>query len=421
MPDCDSCYDPACARSLNAAAPCNCTDFFNVVRLANNSYTNAVFNALPATAASITTGHLDALRGHSNVLQVVALTPAAVALYNGGAVLAAPHPQAGQAWYMAVDGTAFGDLGSMIEIFKNHEGERTSIKARLENLSFSAANQGQRSECGRALERCEKFETVLEKSTGTIAASADEFDNAKYPLARLYHLITKASCAGPLTMAQSGLTSGRLDGDTGKPVLTFEKLKGVDDINSLHLIWRDFEAAVMVIGKNGSRASWAPFFEIMYSLCRTKADPGYLHELMFEALSFVDLKPAINIRSFVTTHWQTFLITFEAKWRENDPPGGDGSDPPGGKGKKREHVKFGPVTKQGEAAGEMRTRNGAVAFCNKWNSREDCTLGVFAGSNKGKCAYTHKCRYCMRTDHRGEDKHPVGHAQAGQWVCSRHH
>ena len=124
MPDCDSCYDPACARSLNALAPCNCTDFFNVVRLANNSYTNAVFNALPATAASITTGHLDALRGHSNVLQVVALTPAAVALYNGGAVLAAPHPQAGQAWYMAVDGTAFGDLGSMIEIFKNHEGER---------------------------------------------------------------------------------------------------------------------------------------------------------------------------------------------------------------------------------------------------------------------------------------------------------
>ena len=91
MPDCDSCYDPACARSLNAAAPCNCTDFFNVVRLANNSYTNAVFNALPATAASITTGHLDALRGHSNVLQVAPMSPAAVTLYNGGAVLAATH------------------------------------------------------------------------------------------------------------------------------------------------------------------------------------------------------------------------------------------------------------------------------------------------------------------------------------------
>ena len=429
MATCPECYDPACAKSANPNAACNCADFIQVGRNVNNTYSNVVYQALPPSAGSITAPHLDALRNYTNAAVVGTISAAATALYNNGQNLAAAIAgvaAAGDPWYHAVDGTDFNNLYLLLEIYKHHGASRGDIRSRLERLSFTATQAGQREMCNRALERAKDFDKALLESGGPKASSADDFDNRKFPLARLYFLITKYAESGSLTMAQSSLTSGRLDANTGKPVLIFEKLKPISSINNLHLVWRDFEASVYVVGMNGGRVAWKPMWTILYSLCRTKNDPEYLHELLFEILSFIDLDQNINVVNFVTQHWQTFLISFEAKWGENGPPGegdpsslGQGLDKTGIT-KQREHVKFGDVTKQGEWSGEMRTRNGAVAFCNKWNQGKPCTHGVFAGKHKGKCAYTHKCRWCMSSAHRAEDKHPAGHPNADKWVCPKH-
>ena len=425
---CSDCYNPACARSLNAAQPCNCTDFFAVVRNANNTYDNAVYAALPTSANAVTTNHLDALRGFAAVVQMAPISAAATALYNGGAALPAGGLNAGQAWFFNVDGVNLGDLFHLVEIYKHHPTQRHLIRNHLEQLQFTAAQAGQRAAAGDALRLLVNFDTQLQ-TVKSASTSADDFENRKYPLSRLYFIVTKANVAGPLTMAQSGLTSGRLDKDTGQALLTFEKLKPVEDINTLHLIMNDFQRAVLVIGKNGGRLAWAPFWEVISSLCRTKPDAPWLHELIFESLTWMDSHPTVNPLVFMQSHWQTFIITFGAKWGEKNEPAGGGpphhspkdneedSQPPG---TGAVHIKFGPVTKQGQWSGEMRTRNGAIAFCNCWNQNKPCNRGVFAGVNKGKCAYTHKCRYCMSTKHVMDEKHPTGHAKAGEWVCTKH-
>jgi len=429
MATCPECYDPACAKSSNPNAACNCSDFIQVARNINNTYSNSVYQALPPSASSITPSHLDALRNYSNPMTIGTLSTAADTLYNNGQNLAAAVPgvaAVGDPWYQIVDATDFNNLYLLLEIYKHRGNARGEIRSHLEKLSFTASQAGQREMCNRALERTKDFDKALLDSGTPKVSSADDFDNRKFPLARLYFLITKYAESGSLTMAQSSLTSGRLDEATGKPVLIFEKLKPISSINNLHLVWRDFEASVYVVGMNGGRVAWKPLWDILYGLCRSKNDPQYLHELLFEILSYIDLNQNINVVTFVSQHWQTFLITFEAKWGENGPPG-EGDPSSSGYGhdqsgitKSREHVKFGDVTKQGEWSGEMRTRSGAIAFCNKWNQGKPCNRGVFTGKHKGKCAYTHKCRWCMSSAHRGEEKHPTGHTDAGKWVCPKH-
>ena len=141
----------------------------------------------------------------------------------------------------------------MLPIFKHNPDHRARIIDRLERLSLNAANTGQRDACARVMKRCEDFVRDLQTQTLTKAASADDFENRKHPLARLYFIIVKAQASGPLTMAKSGLTSGRMDKETGTPLMTFEKLKEVRSMNDLHLIWNDFQKAVYVVGRNGGR------------------------------------------------------------------------------------------------------------------------------------------------------------------------
>ena len=419
---CPECLDPTCAKSLNPAVACNCSDFLRNIVRNPGGYDNSLYNVLPASVQTVTTSHVDALRGYEPGVTLVPLSAGAIALYNGGANVVGP-PIA--AWYTVVDGTNMAQLAQMVEIFKHHSNERPNVMAQLQSQAFLAPNAGQREACERAYKICERHEDQESKVGKSVAATADDFENKKYPLGRLYHQIAKSIVMGPMTVAQTGLSSGRIDPTTGRPVLTFEKLKEVGNMNLLHLVWQDFQSAIYVIGKNGGRMAWGPFWKIIYDLARTNGDAPYLNELVFEAMTTIDLDPGKNIVNFVTQHWQTFLITFNAKW-ENGPAGG--SDPTlsptdddnGGLPKGREHVKFGPVTKQGQWSGEMHTRSGAIAFCNKWNENKPCTHGVFAGKDKGKCAYTHKCRYCMSTGHWAEKKHPAGHAQAGEWVCSKH-
>ena len=257
-PVCNECYDPLCAKSGNAAVACTCADFFQNIVRNDTGYSNNLYDVLPPAAQTVTTGHLDALRNHTPAVAVPTISPGAVALYNGGANVAGP-PVA--PWHTPVDGTNMAQLAQLVEIFKHHPDERHNIMGCLQSLSFLAPNVGQREACRTAYKFCQDHESQVSKAAGPVSASADDFENRKHPLARLYLQIIKFTVLGPLTTAQSGLTSGRMDPVTGKPVLSFEKLKDVGSMNLLHLAWRDFESAVYLIGKNGGRKAWDPFWK----------------------------------------------------------------------------------------------------------------------------------------------------------------
>ena len=114
-------WDPLHSAGVRKGHPRrNCTDFFAVVRNANNTYDNAVYAALPTSANAVTTNHLDALRGFAASVQMAPLSAAATTLYNGGAALAAPAQNAGQAWFFNVDGANLGELFHLVEIYKHH-------------------------------------------------------------------------------------------------------------------------------------------------------------------------------------------------------------------------------------------------------------------------------------------------------------
>ena len=427
MPLCNNCFDPDCARTANPVAACTCVDIPTVVRDPPTGvrYGN-VISSLPSGLSSITSSLIDGLRSYqAATLQLTPLVADATALYNGGAATGA-----GAAWYTAIDGTDGAQLGHLVEIFKHHPTEREAITSHLESLSLRAANAGQRELAARAKGYCESHIDKVKSAVKEVPKTSDEFEDRKAPKARLYLLCTKGSMTSKLTLAQSGSTSGKFDMTLGTNVMNFEKIKQVHDADTLHTIIRDFQSSILLIGRNGGRKVWAPYWETIFELLTASQDPRYVHELIYESLVKMD-ELRVDPLTFMERRWTTFFITFDKKFGENgkaspDYPGGspkdteDGDLTPKLPGTGREHVKFGPITKQGEWTGEMRTRNGAIAFCNKWNEGKPCNRGVFAGVNKGKCAYTHKCRYCMSTAHTMDQKHPAGHANAGSYVCPKH-
>lgn len=420
---CNECYDPLCARSLNAAAACNCTDFVRYNRLDDGSYGNDLLGHLPKSASSLPSSLIDAMKKHTNPdLELVPLVPDAVALYNGGnpAVGAA----AGETWLTPITGADAQQYPHLLSIYKHYPEERAKILNHLQSIALTGANAGAKVGAKDTFSFCKDHQETLQNRVKDKAKTADEFENARFPLARAWLLITKANNVGDCTFARSGLTAGRFDPLTGDPAKNFEKLMPITSFHIFYSIREDFEMTLYAIGKNGGRKAWAPFWTIIRDLSKNSNDPTMVHELVFETLTAMDTKQA-DIVSFLNNQWTTFFNCFMTKWRENDadsrsdPTESPIDDDESGI-KYREHVKFGEVTKQGEWAGEMRTKNGAIAYCNKWNERKPCTHGVFAGRHKGKCAYCHKCRWCGSAGHRAEDKHPAGHAQAGGWVCPKH-
>ena len=391
-----------------------------------------VISALPKGTHGLTASHIDALRSYrSGALVLAPLDPAATTLYNGGA-----NTPGGDPWYTAVDGTDNADVGHLAELYRHHPTEREGILTHLERLSFRGANLAARDLAQRAVSSCKDFDTKVTNALKEAPKTASEFEDRKAPKARLYLLCTRGAMATRLTLAQEGQTAGVFDATLGTNVFRFEKLKAVDSIDTLHAIIRDFQTSILLIGKNGGRVAWTPFWDVVYEMLTASQDARFVHEMIFEALVKMD-EGRIDPLTFMERKWTTFFMVFNAKFGENvkassSYPGGSPTDgnsgdyedgnpgTSGAPGMGREHVKFGPVTKQGEWCGEMRTRSGAIAFCNKWNEHKDCNRGIFAGRNKGKCAYTHKCRYCMSTQHRMVDKHPAGHANAGEWVCPKH-
>ena len=80
--------------------------------------------------------HIDALTSYVEPgVAVPILSAAAIALFNGGAVLADGSP-----WYNDVDGTNPVDIISLVSIFKVHASRRAEIMENLCNLEISGGN-----------------------------------------------------------------------------------------------------------------------------------------------------------------------------------------------------------------------------------------------------------------------------------------
>jgi hypothetical protein len=202
------------------------------------------------------------------------------------------------------------------------------------------------------------------------------------------------------------------------------------DVNKYHRILRDFLTTVVAVGKNGGREAWAPLYDQIYTFLEINT-VEWCHMFLFQVLKKLDIdrERGCNIGNFMPQHFQAFLINFEKNWklREKDGPSphdrrGEGDDagkspgdglPSHNLATNKDFIK---PTKPG-GAGEMRTQNGAVAYCNRWNQNQQCNRGLKSGPNKGMCAYTHACRWCKDgTDtHRAEDKDA-----SGGWVCPNH-
>ena len=204
-------------------------------------------------------------------------------------------------------------------------------------------------------------------------------------------------------------------------------LKPVTDAHHWMLIWEDFTEVVVRINRHGSARLWKEFRQRLDAQLRAYGF-GFVHELVFECLKFIDTwrtRNGMTIRKFVDGgfYHSDVLGPFEKAWsvRENDDGGGVHSiRTPQGKNVKVDKQKFGPVTKQGEFCEDkqywaVNPTSGKRSICNKFNSGQPCDKGVFDGPCKGQCAYWHVCKYCKAKGHYGEEKDT-----AGAWVCQKH-
>ena len=444
---CNLCWGPNCAKSANPATDCNCPDFIaviNTARQANGVYNNTFRSLLPIGVRDLSDNVIDAARGVATTgLVIVEMGPTAQTLYNDGnqvniaAVGAAPNMVD---WFMRIDGTDADMLGDAVEIFENVPEARPVLLRRLKRLVVSATNQGQREQCKNAMLMCESFEEkagkVIEKPK-----SASELEDKKYPLSRIYLYIVKGIMSGPLSIGGGGsslerLTTGLFDKANGMLLQDFEKIKVINDANDFQEALREFLNVILIVGKNGGREAWKPIYDQVYSLLRIKSVP-WCHSFFFQILKKLDLeKGSCNLGNFMSQYFQSFRVDFDAMWelQENGKPssydlggGGEGSrsgdtkeidwasKPQVTTAKSREGKDFADVTRAG-AAGIIRTDNGDIAYCSRWQLRKRCNRGVKGGPNHGKCAYTHACSWCKdgTTSHRGADK------KNGAWVCPNH-
>ena len=447
---CLECGDPACAASLAVGTPCDCNEFLGTLQQsATGTYNAPTFAALPAGLRTLVTDNLIAAarKETSAVGAPPGVNAFATGIYNGGAPFIGPANAAGVVpaavpWYEQVDGLAGNfarQLTALVRLYQNTQAERANILGHLEALTLEAGTAASRLQAKDAVGICNSFSTALTAERSTKSLSADALANERHPLCRLYFLCAQVATSDRMSLDQIGLTTGRLDDSTGKPSQTFKKLPAITSTHQLHMCIQHFKDALLVVGKNGCRSVWAPFWEAILGMMDSKNDPAYIHELIFRSLTDMETKKQ-PVWTWFKDHWVQFLILFTTKWGENGrpllhDPAGEAPDLDGDydedkstgarKGKGVEHVKFGDVTQffsngDAMACGEMRTRSGAVAFCNKWNESKPCNRGVFAGKNKGKCAYMHKCRWCSSSKHKGEEVHAAGHAEAGEPVCGKH-
>ena len=420
MAVCDRCYNPVCTRN-GATGPCISVDFLadlTTHRGANGNWDLNFRAELPHQGAGVGDVLLDTLSKTKLTGQVTYVpTDESVVFYNGGVTMDDPAVS----WLTEVTGATPLSLYHACETFKAAPSDlalRKSVLAHLEKLVFTATTAAGREHIKQALTICTEWVKLHEKKDD-LPLSAGEQQAMQCPMARLYMVLTKqCSATVELTCSFTQTSEGKFDVVAGRTFQDYETLKECTSWPMLYKIMEHTKVVLMATGANGDSLAWKPLWEQVELLAESGRSFQFLHSLIFSCLRTIDSSPTLNVVSFMATRYQVHLLTFVQRYtiQENAEAGLTPGGPHNLKGDGAPvHIRFGPVTKQGESCGEMRTKSGAVAFCNKWNQNEDCDKGVFAGVHKGKCAYCHKCRWCFSTSHRSEDKDG-----AGAFVCSKH-
>ena len=187
---CNECYDPLCARSLDATVACNCTDFVRYNRLDDGSYGNDLLGHLPKSAATLPSSLIDAMKKHTNPdLELVALVPDAVALYNGGNP--AVGAGAGDTWLTPITGADAQQYPHLLSIYKHYPEERAKILNHLQSLALTGANAGAKVGAKDTFAFCKDHQETLQKRVKDKARTPDKFENARFPSLGLGFLLQK--------------------------------------------------------------------------------------------------------------------------------------------------------------------------------------------------------------------------------------
>ena len=405
---CDTCLDPSCV--LTAAGICGNTTFFPTSKRSTDGHwvLEQCRECLPMSARSVPDQLLDTMTGYkvTSVL-ATALEPATLTFMN-----AAGFPA----------NILAGDLDSLahaVFIYRSDASKRALIMDRLEDISISAPNDS----VINSKKACDRVDRGAER-VGDKAKTADDLENRTYPLSRLFSIITLFHF-NAMDMSKLTLHAGQFDAESGTAMTTFKTTPTVTDAEMKNRIFRDLLEAFAVIPGGGGRAQWKPLFDNMDTLSGSSFTPDFVHALMFKCLRKIDSDKNINIVTFLHSYYSMEYSMHNTVWekRENDrraQPRGTrhqrGEEK--GKGSDDDQADNSPVTKQGEWVQdpEKKTRSGAIAYCNRYNTHRDCNVGCKFGKDKGKCMFVHRCSWCDSKDHVGTDKDKVTKA----WVCPKH-
>ena len=406
---CVTCLDPTCV--LTAAGICGNITFFPTSKRSTDGHwiLDGCRECLPMSARSAPDQLLDTMTGYKTTSVLAQpLSPASLAFMN-----AAGFP----ANIVADD---LGTLSHALYIYRSEASKRSVIMDRLEDLSVTAPNDS----VINSKKACDRVDRGAER-IGDKAKSADDLENRTHPLCRLLSVITLFHF-NAMDMSKLTLHAGQFDAESGTAMATFKTTPTVTDAEMKNRIFRDLLEAFSVIPGGGGRAQWKPLFDNMDTLSASSFAPDFVHALMFKCLRKIDSDKNINIVSFLHSYYSMEYSMHNTLWekRENDKrvlPRGTQFQRGEEKGKDGlviDPAENAPVTKQGEwvTDPEKKTRSGAIAYCNRYNTHRDCNSGVRFGKDKGKCMFVHRCSWCDSKDHVGTDKDKVTKA----WVCPKH-
>ena len=414
---CSFCFSTTCPKASSASAACENTEFLDslAARDANGTYDISFRGRLPHAAGSLSDAHFDALTGFRPV------ESSCLVLSTGAEALSKVAD-----FVTTVDGTAGAPVGHLVEIYRNQPHHRNAIFQRLENLLFAGLTADQLGLVKSAIDICKGVNQGNKDKLVSKATDAGDLEDRISPLARSLLLLTRYRIARK-DMSKLAITPGVFDTTTGgQKAERFASIQEVTDAELKNSIFRDFEELVAKLPGTGGRAKWQPLFQFLGDLSERGEPPALVHSLLFECCKKIDGTPGLNIISFMAQHWMITFTTFHAQWhRENFKPAGhrDGPDPTGGSRQPQGSLSgsqhgssFGPHTQNNASSGSARTKEGNIAFCNRWNSNRPCNVGVKFGPDKGKCPYVHRCSCCNSADHRGTDKQADG-PNKGDPVC----
>ena len=341
-------------------------------------------------------------------------------------------------FWTSVDGKSKLQLLYLIEIYRGSTLHRDEILAHISNLKYTAISDDQMV----FVERAQADILVVLKGANVNKAKKAEtamaYQQAQFPKVSLLLFLCNyyIQAANMKICTLIGEDFDPLSGSVKQK--QFATLPVLRDPHMLSRVLKAFFRTISSISGNGAASHWS----VLHEFLDTMGDDGHPHAfilfVLFECLRKIDGSKGMNIRNFMDKQFPMLYLTTITRWkaekpekpRENGEPSGD----PRRKQKALERAKeedehkvnepakgsgFGEVTSLDGAGykGPTKTKNGQVAFCNRWNTNRSCNAGIKSGPHKGHCAYTHVCSWCKGdvSDHYGTEKD-----SQGNWACPNH-